>query len=184
MRKAITEVIEKIEAAEKLQREKAAALRTQLKENTNKVADLTAKIATAEDPKTYADLIAEKAETSKKIEYLTKACGEKPAPAITPEEYTELNAIIEKEETALKIERAPAILEALTDLIKLMNDYSIEYEIISATAVRLNRQAKQFRSVKTPGCISDNVPADAKKAFDAFLIAYFNNVDLFKSLQK
>ena len=184
MRKAITEVIEKIEAAEKLQREKAATLRTQLKENTNKVADLTAKIATAEDPKTYADLIAEKAETNKKIEYLTKACGEKPAPAITPEDYTELYATIDKEATALKIERAPAILEALTDLIKLVNDYSIEYEIISATAVRLNRQANQYRNLKAAGTITDNAPADAKKAFDAFMVAYYNNADTFRSYKE
>ena len=174
----VKEIVSRLDAAEESKRVKNQILKAALKECRDKKVELDAALSSETDPDRYNALLKAQTENEGKNVALTRQAALKDQPAISKEEYRDINKDIRAALDQIMDEHVPAIVNALLELATVTNEYMTEAEELERIfrgAERLAGRVGGFENLYITNI--GKRCGEHEKLVSAFIYSYCNNAD-------
>lgn len=176
-------IIERLDEAEEKKRARRKMLRESLDTCHRLEKEYEEALRTETDPDKYNDLMLKAEENKNRYTALLRQREQKEEPALSRQEYEEIRKDITAEVKATQAQHAPAIIDALTTLIPLVNAYAEDLEELE----RISNGAQRLKGVigipatMDPSAIKDYAPEELADVLTAFIHTYWVNQGIYRT---
>lgn len=179
----LNEIMERLNEAEEVQNARRKALKEGLETCARLEKEYAEALRTETDPEKYVDLTLRNEENKLRYTALIKQKEQKEAPAITRQEFEEIRKDLVLEFEKVKQAYAPKIVEALKDLLPLVNAYADDVRELEHVLSGGQRLAGRYLALSNPfdGSSIKNNAGDFADVLGAFMHSYYINQGTFRT---
>lgn len=179
----VQRIIARLDEAEEKKRARRKMLRESLDTCQRLEKEYNDALRTETDPDKYNELITKATENKNRYTALLRQRNQKEAPALSRQEYEDIRKDLILEFEKVKQAHAPKIVEALKNLLTLVNAYDDDVRELEHILNGGQRLAGMFLALSNPfnGCSIKNNAEDFADVLGAFMYGYYINQATFRT---